>query len=106
MSFSESIAEGGLLILETIKARGGNFIAAANRSSLRGALEPAFSFLAYKERRTGPDGVDAVAVQLVGRKPTRTLRSDLRYLSTFSFAIAFDFVVDIRWVGLYSSPGY
>jgi len=68
MPFSESIVSGGLLILETVEARGNNYLQLPKAGSLRAALESSFSFLVYKERSTGPDGVDAVTVQLIGKK--------------------------------------
>jgi SAM-dependent methyltransferase len=67
-AFSESLVPGGFLVLETVEARGGNYLQLPEAGFLRATLAEFFSFLAYKERQVGPDGVNAVTVRLVGRR--------------------------------------
>jgi hypothetical protein len=66
--FSASIVSGGLLILETVEARGGNYRLLPKAGVIRAALESSFSFMVYREQTAGPEGVDAVTVKLIARK--------------------------------------
>jgi SAM-dependent methyltransferase len=68
MEFSRSLVSGGLLVLETVEARGGNYLQLPEAGLLRATLAEFFSFLVYKERPVGPEGVNAVTVRLVGRR--------------------------------------
>jgi len=67
-SFCRSVVSGGLLIMETVPARGGNYLQLPRAGLLRGALEDSFSFVFYKERPAGPRGIDAVTVQLLAKR--------------------------------------
>jgi SAM-dependent methyltransferase len=66
--FSQSIRAGGLLILETVEARGGNYHQLPEARRIYDTLRGSFSFLIYKERSAGLAGTSAVTVNLVGRK--------------------------------------
>jgi len=66
--FCDSLISGGLLILETVEARGENYFELPKAGFLREALEQSLSLLVYNERSVGPHGVDAVTVKLVGKK--------------------------------------
>jgi SAM-dependent methyltransferase len=66
--FCTSLLSGGFLILETVEARGGNYRQLPKTGELRAMLDDSVSFLVYKEHRVNVEGVDAVAVKVVGRK--------------------------------------
>jgi SAM-dependent methyltransferase len=66
--FARSIAQGGYLLLETVQNRGENYRQLPRAGTLRSAFESSFALDVYKERRCGPDGHDAVTVQLFGRR--------------------------------------
>lgn len=67
-TFSQSLIVGGLLILETVEGRGGNYLQLPAEGDLRMALQESFRLLFYRERRVGPQGSSAVTVKLVGAK--------------------------------------
>ena len=46
--------------METIPAHGGNYVELPRAGELRSALQHAFDFEFYKERKTGPHNYDAV----------------------------------------------
>jgi SAM-dependent methyltransferase len=66
MAFSRSLVSGGFLVLETVEARGGNYLQLPEAGALRDTLADFFSFLVYKERQVGAEGINAVTVRLVG----------------------------------------
>jgi hypothetical protein len=66
--FESSISAGGYLLLETVPAHGGNYLELPKAGELRSAFERTFDFEFYRERKAGPPSVDAVTVQLIGRR--------------------------------------
>jgi hypothetical protein len=66
--FARTLAQGGYLLIETIPAHGGNYLALPRAGQLRSALEHAFEIMFYRERKAGPGNFDAVTVQLVARR--------------------------------------
>jgi len=63
-----SLQKGGLLFFETYGNRGANYLQLPRANEVRRLLEQHFSFDFYKEKKAGPDEVDAVTVCLLGRK--------------------------------------
>jgi SAM-dependent methyltransferase len=66
--FESSLAQGGYLLLETVPGCGGNYLQLPKQGELRSLLKGAFELEFYKERKVGPQGCGAVAVQLLARK--------------------------------------
>jgi SAM-dependent methyltransferase len=66
--FSRSLISGGLLVLETVDARGGNYRQLPEVGFLRKALGEHFEFPFYRERLVRTPGVNAVSVRLVGKR--------------------------------------
>lgn len=66
--FAASMSTGGYLILETVEARGGNYLQLPAAGIVRKMLDATFQFLVYKEQQAGRLDVDAVTVKLVARK--------------------------------------
>jgi hypothetical protein len=66
--FESSISADGYLLLETVPAHGGNYLELPKAGELRSAFERTFDLEFYRERKAGPPSVDAVTVQLLGRK--------------------------------------
>jgi SAM-dependent methyltransferase len=66
--FESSLAPGGYLLLETVPGHGGNYLQLPKIGELRSALENAFNFEFYRERRVGPRPLDKVTVQLLARR--------------------------------------
>jgi hypothetical protein len=70
-SFERSIIANGYLLLETVPGCGGNYLQLPKAGELRMSLEKGFVFEFYKERKVGPSSVDAVTVQLLGKRKNR-----------------------------------
>lgn len=66
--FESSISPNGYLFLETVPGCGGNYLQLPKTGELRYAFEGSFEIEFYRERRVGPRSVDAVTVQLLGRR--------------------------------------
>jgi len=66
--FKETVILGGLLLVETIPAHGGNYISLPKSGELRRMLEDGFMFEYYAERKAGPGAYDAATVKLLARK--------------------------------------
>jgi hypothetical protein len=66
--FESSISPGGYLLLETVPGCGGNYLQLPKAGELRSAFERSFDIEFYRERKVGPSNVDAVTVQLLGRR--------------------------------------
>jgi SAM-dependent methyltransferase len=67
-AFSRSLISGGLLLLETVDARGGNYRQLPEVGFLRKALGEQFEFPLYRERQVRTPGVNAVSVMLVAKR--------------------------------------
>jgi SAM-dependent methyltransferase len=67
-AFSRSVIPGGLLVLETVAAHGGNYRQLPQSGTLKKALEGYFEFLVYRERPVKTPSVNAASVWLVGRR--------------------------------------
>lgn len=67
-AFSKSLVSGGLLILETIEARGGNYLQLPEAGFLKKALQEYFDFPVYIERRVKTGIANAASVKLVGKR--------------------------------------
>jgi len=66
--FQSSLIPGGYLLIETVPAHGGNYLELPRAGELRSALQGAFDFEFYKERKAGPGNYDAVTVQLLAKR--------------------------------------
>ncbi len=66
--FENSLLPGGYLLIETVPAHGGNYLELPRAGELRSALQSAFDFEYYRERKAGPGNYDAVTVQLVAKR--------------------------------------
>jgi SAM-dependent methyltransferase len=77
--FESSLLPGGCLLIETVPAHGGNYLELPRAGQLRSALQHAFSFEFYKERKAGPGNYDAVTVQLCAKRRL-TVGSSLKNL--------------------------
>jgi SAM-dependent methyltransferase len=67
-AFSRSLISGGLLVLETVEARGGNYRQLPAFGLLRTALQEYFDFSVYRERLVRTPVVNAASVRLVGKR--------------------------------------
>jgi hypothetical protein len=67
-SFRTSLAGGGYLLIETVPGCGGNYLQLPKAGELQSAFADDFDFLFYRERKVGPAGYDAVAVQFVAKR--------------------------------------
>jgi hypothetical protein len=66
--FESSLSPGGYLLLETVPGCGGNYLQLPKAGELRSLLEGAFDLEFYQERKVGPQGCGAVAVQLLAKR--------------------------------------
>jgi SAM-dependent methyltransferase len=66
--FQSSLIPGGYLLIETVPAHGGNYLELPRAGELHSALQGAFDFEFYKERKAGPGNYDAVTVQLLAKR--------------------------------------
>jgi SAM-dependent methyltransferase len=66
--FENSLLPGGCLLLETVPGCGGNYRQLPKAGELRTALEEAFDFRLYRERRAGPLGYQAATVQVFAQR--------------------------------------
>lgn len=67
-AFSSSLISGGLLVPETVDARGGNYRILPEPGFLRKALAEHFAFPLYRERQVRTPGANPVSVRLVGKR--------------------------------------
>lgn len=63
--FARSLRPGTRLLIETVPAHGGNFLELPKEGTLRSALEGAFDFDFYREKRAGPPNYKKVIVGLL-----------------------------------------
>jgi SAM-dependent methyltransferase len=66
--FESSLISAGRLLVESVPAHGGNYLELPKAGNVRTALQRAFDFEFYKERKAGPGNYDAVTVQLVAKR--------------------------------------
>lgn len=66
--FEDSLLPGGHLLIETVPAHGGNYLELSRAGQLRSALQGAFDFEFYKERKAGPGNYDAVTAQVFAKR--------------------------------------
>ena len=62
-AFAYSLKRGGLLLIETISGRGGNYLKLPHRGELRSTLDQKFDVRIYREMSAGPPGQNAVTVR-------------------------------------------
>jgi hypothetical protein len=62
------IVNGGYLLIETVPAHGNNFLELPKEGELRSALERAFDFDFYQEKKAGPPEYKKVTVRLLARR--------------------------------------
>jgi SAM-dependent methyltransferase len=67
-NMAHSLASGGLLYIETVANRKGNFIQLPKLGEIRNLLAGAFELLHMKERHAGPAHSQAVTVRMLARK--------------------------------------
>ncbi len=67
-AFQSSLVTGGYLYIETFGGHGGNYLDLPKAGQLHDLLRADFHLPFYRERKVGPEGHDAVAVKLIGRK--------------------------------------
>jgi SAM-dependent methyltransferase len=67
-SFAESVRVEGSLLLETVRAHGGNYLELPKAGAVRSAFEKFFALKLYRERKVGPNNHDAVTVEMFGTK--------------------------------------
>jgi hypothetical protein len=75
--FESSLLPGGCLLIETVPAHGGNYLELPRAGQLRAALQNAYDFEFYKERKAGPGNYDAVTVQLFAKRRPQSGPSEL-----------------------------
>lgn len=63
-----SLATGGLLYIETVANRKGNFMQLPKAGEIQGLLADSFEFLYLKERHAGPTNSGKVTVRMLGRR--------------------------------------
>ena len=68
--FERSLISGGYLLIETISARGGNYLELPNAGALRMVFEKSFDLCVYRERHAGPPTSNAVTVRMLGKRRT------------------------------------
>jgi hypothetical protein len=66
--FKSSLSPGGYLLIETVPAHGNNFLELPKEGELRSALERAFDFDFYQEKKAGPPEYKKVTVRLLARR--------------------------------------
>jgi SAM-dependent methyltransferase len=67
-AFQSSLIKEGCLYIETFGGHGGNYLDLPKAGQLHHLLSKDFHVPFYRERKVGPVGYDAVAVQLFARK--------------------------------------
>lgn len=72
---SESLGFGACLLVETISARGGNYLRLPRAGELRSAFEPWFDLELYRERKIERAPSDAVTVKLFGKRRVNPVES-------------------------------
>lgn len=72
-SFIDSLGVGGLLLIETIGAHGGNHTELPPAGRLRELVGTNLLLVKYQERRAAPPGIDAVTVKLIAQKIQSTI---------------------------------
>jgi SAM-dependent methyltransferase len=72
--FGACLIPDGYLIFETPPGYGGNYLELPRAGEIRSALADLFHLELYKERRVGSPQCDAVVVQLLARRKSRTFR--------------------------------
>jgi SAM-dependent methyltransferase len=63
-----SLVSGGLLYIETIASRGGNFMQLPKAGLIRNLLADTFEFILLKESHAGPTNSGKVTVRMLARK--------------------------------------
>jgi SAM-dependent methyltransferase len=67
-AFSRSLVPGGVLVIETVDARGGNYRQLPESGTLKKALEGYFEFLVYREHPVKTPTVNATSVRVAGKR--------------------------------------
>lgn len=67
-AFRDCLQWGGSLLIQTVPGHGGNYVELPRAGALRQEFEQSISLEIYKEQKAGPEEVDAVTVQLFGRR--------------------------------------
>jgi hypothetical protein len=65
-AFLHSLAPGAYLLLETVPGCGGNYLQLPKAGMVKSFLGKSLDLKFYRERRVGPDGIDAVTVRMLG----------------------------------------
>ena len=66
--FKSSLSPGGHLLIETVPAHGNNYLELPKEGVLKSALEGAFDFDFYHEKKAGPPKCKKVTVRLLARR--------------------------------------
>lgn len=66
--FESTLLKGACLLLETVPAHGGNYLALPRAGEVGSAFQRAFDLEFYRERKAGPNYCDAVTAQLVAKR--------------------------------------
>lgn len=66
--FHSCLIKGGYVLIETVSARGGNYLELPKAGELRAAFDASFNFCFYREHKAGPPEVDAVAVKMLAMR--------------------------------------
>jgi SAM-dependent methyltransferase len=66
--FAWSLSSGGLLLIETVEARGGNYLELPQPGAIRSLLEAEIDFLIYAEREIHRAGHHVATVKALGKK--------------------------------------
>lgn len=59
---------GGQVLIETVGNRGGNYLELPKAGELRTAFEHSFKLQVYRERKAGPQAIDAVTVRMLASR--------------------------------------
>jgi SAM-dependent methyltransferase len=65
---TDALAKNGILLIQTVGNRGGNYLQLPKAGAVKKALSDSFELLHYSERSVGPSGVEAVTVRLLARR--------------------------------------
>lgn len=66
--FNRSVAPGGYILIETVSARGGNYLELPKAGELRNAFQKSCEICVYKEKKAGPPAYDAMTVKMLARR--------------------------------------
>lgn len=74
-SFEMSLIAGGLLLVETVSGRGGNYLELPKAGELKTTLKDGFEFEVFREKKVGPTTADAVTVRMLARRRAQDRRA-------------------------------